>query len=1003
MPKQFNLKINQFDKGLITEASPLNFPEGASVAERNLLIAPNGTRERRLGMEFENGYALVDCGFSKKELDGAMISYLDWDNAMNNPDLHIGCVVIRDRVFFFNMNTPNPSANILNRGVYILLRSGVNARVHGAYINGFLVLTSSVLEYPIYLEYDVGQDIVSVTNIELKIRDLQGVDDGLPLRERPTTLSLEHKYNLINQGWTNVIETIPDGTSEIQYIQANRGVGGDSGNATWGGVTFYVDEHAPGNGIDWVAAALNNKIFEGCNFMAKAEVVGGRCIITFDPRDGARPQYDFTAGRCLWNDCAISSGRIQSGTTTPYSDVHSYLKSKLGTYASNCDIVSLGLVPSSDSLYYNKFDINVFQKNTGYLNLGEAPKGHIIIDAKNRADSRNSIVPGVASDYDTGSVSVCCGHAGRVFYAGVQGETVSSDARTINSHSIVYFTQIITDKTKLERCYQENDPTDQRQFELAAGDGGTIFIPGCANVVALKSYGTSVLVFSEFGVWEITGGDAPFAATRYSVNKVAQVSCISPDAITEVGDNFTFWAKDGIYVLSRNQYGHIVIQNITKTTIQSWYNSIEEKKNVRGIYEPYSQTVRWLVSSGGEAFVGDTDEEEEVPDSQEFSFSRMGNQYPDAFLHNDVFVMGMFGDSPNTTPKYYGVITKDGTVSEYILTSDSPLNSYHPFSVCHTGETSALFAVSMVSTDVELKVIDYSSNTTITSTMLSTILGVSLSGVSFVRVRKLVGDTYICVVKENTSWNICAFSYSPLGGFSLKQGKTASGLKSGAFAMIGTLSSGNLLITDGSFFVEVSWDDDSNTLQLSPYKTIPVASLPFPPTGNIRPVTGITQAIGKPDTFYCYGLSRNSSPYLFSTFRLEWTGGEFQPDSYCQEFEIILPEGASSSNTNPLRIFARGEDVYVIYGLPLSVASNVGNSIYYSNIPSGGIGTAIPDWKELFSSPVVPASPGYLSVNTPSLLEGGWKLSDGRYITVSGVYHPPSTATSWRISYTNLE
>ena len=596
MPKQFNLKINQFDKGLITEASPLNFPEGASVGESNMPIAPDGTRERRLGLQFEDSYALSSLGYTEKELEDAVISYIDWDNVMNNPSIRIGCVVVRERIFFFDLNVPNPSAARLNRGQYITIQPGGNSKVHGAYVNGLLVLTSSALEYPVYLEYDLGQDLVSVTDIKLKIRDLQGVDDGLPLRERPTTLSLEHKYNLINQGWTNSIETVPDGTSEIQFIEAFRGVGGTSGNVTWGGVTWWQDEHND----DIPIGAVNNKIFRGCKYPATAARVGSQLHITFDPRDGARPQYDFELGRCLWNGCAIYSGRIQAGTTTSYGDVHSYLRTKLGVYASNCDIVSLGLVPDGDSLYYNKFSIDTFQKNTGYLNLGEAPKGHIIIDAKNRNTSRNSTVPGVASDYDTGSVSVCCGHAGRVFYAGVQGETINPDARTINSHSLVYFTQIITDKTKLERCYQENDPTDQRQFELAAGDGGTIFIPGCANVIALKSYGTSVLVFSEVGIWEITGGDLPFAATGYSVNKVAQISCVSKNAVVDVEDSILVWAREGIFSLSRNQYGHIIIENLTRNKIQKDYNLIadDNKKEALAYYDILKGKVRWLYNSG---------------------------------------------------------------------------------------------------------------------------------------------------------------------------------------------------------------------------------------------------------------------------------------------------------------------------------------------------------------------------------------------------------------------
>lgn len=604
MPKQFNIKVNKFDRGFITESSPLNFPDGASVSEENLAIAPDGTRERRLGIDFEDGFALVKTGFTAAQLIDKFISFHRWKSPGNDPTLDIGVVCAGNRLYFFDMTKENPSAFQLNLGNYVTVpNSGTEGAVSGTVINGFLVLASNAFNYPVVVEYDKSQDSISLTQIQLKIRDLQGVDDTLPLSLRPQNLSLEHKYNLLNQGWTSVIETVPDGTSEVQFIEARRGVGGESGNATWGGITFYVDEHAPGSGIDWVAAALNNQIPEGCNFPVKTTVVStNRCLITFDPRDGQQPQHDFTAGRCLWNDCDIISGRITAGTTTPYGDVYSYIKTKLGVYPSNCDIVSLGLVPDDTSLYYNKFDVDTFNKNTGYLNLGEAPKGHIIIDAMYRAGSRGAAVPGVKSDSDSSSVGTCCGHAGRMFYAGVNGETLDRDARTINSQSIVYFSQIITDKTKLERCYQENDPTDQRQFELAAGDGGTIFIPGCNGIVHLESFGNSVIVFSINGIWEITGGSVPFSATSYSVNKLAKLACISPKSVVFVEDGVVFWAKEGIYLLKRNEYGQIEVSSISDTTIQTWCNSLSEeiKSTITGYYDSRTSTVRWIIQGAKE-------------------------------------------------------------------------------------------------------------------------------------------------------------------------------------------------------------------------------------------------------------------------------------------------------------------------------------------------------------------------------------------------------------------
>lgn len=42
-----------FVKGLITEASALTFPEGATVDEDNFVINRDGSRQRRLGLEID--------------------------------------------------------------------------------------------------------------------------------------------------------------------------------------------------------------------------------------------------------------------------------------------------------------------------------------------------------------------------------------------------------------------------------------------------------------------------------------------------------------------------------------------------------------------------------------------------------------------------------------------------------------------------------------------------------------------------------------------------------------------------------------------------------------------------------------------------------------------------------------------------------------------------------------------------------------------------------------
>ena len=57
MPAKGDTQINNFVGGLVTEASPLTFPAGASLDEVNMKLIRNGSRQRRLGLDYEDNYA----------------------------------------------------------------------------------------------------------------------------------------------------------------------------------------------------------------------------------------------------------------------------------------------------------------------------------------------------------------------------------------------------------------------------------------------------------------------------------------------------------------------------------------------------------------------------------------------------------------------------------------------------------------------------------------------------------------------------------------------------------------------------------------------------------------------------------------------------------------------------------------------------------------------------------------------------------------------------------
>lgn len=483
-------QVNSFVKGLITTASPLTYPENASLDEENFDLEINGSRRRRLGVDYEVGYATTTSTFSDVELASAKQSFHVWEFPGGSNTVVLGIVRINYRLWFVNLLSSSPSANLMNQGNNIVL-SGIDAEdIEVAIVNNFCVIVSNGLSRPIILSYDKNTDVVSVDYLDLKARDIWGVYDGLGVDERPTTLSSAHQYNLRNQGWSDKITT------------------------TCGTTT--------------------------------------------------------TAINCTFNT--------------------------IGKYPSNADIWTFGKVGDSTSTDFEKYSPAKLVLNS--VDNSSIARGHYIIDIYNRGTSRNSqSFSTVPLDRELGSVSTACAYASRVFYSGVKSNVVNSDNNTPNYSGYVFFTQIVTAKDKLSKCYQENDPTSQHISDIVDTDGGTIHIPEAGRIVKLIASSSSLLIFAENGVWEIFGDTGGFTATSHQVGKISSIGIGNSGTIVEANGTVVYWAKPGIYALILNpQTGRFTPQNLSLNTIQDFYLTIPElaKKNARGFYDEIHNHIRWI-------------------------------------------------------------------------------------------------------------------------------------------------------------------------------------------------------------------------------------------------------------------------------------------------------------------------------------------------------------------------------------------------------------------------
>lgn len=193
---------NNFVKGLITEATGMNFPENAASDTFDCVFRPIGAVQRRPGFQPEVG------GVYQSVTDDTDAVYeFVWYNVANIGNLTFVVQQVGLMLYFFEVAggalSPGLKDSVID--LHDFRTAGSPATSNGevcqfAFGDGYLFVTNPHCE-PFYVTYDLAADTLTGTQINLLIRDFTRQVDGLAIDQRPTTLTDLHKYNLYNQGW----------------------------------------------------------------------------------------------------------------------------------------------------------------------------------------------------------------------------------------------------------------------------------------------------------------------------------------------------------------------------------------------------------------------------------------------------------------------------------------------------------------------------------------------------------------------------------------------------------------------------------------------------------------------------------------------------------------------------------------------------------------------------------------------------------------------------------
>lgn len=229
-----------------------------------------------------------------------------------------------------------------------------------------------------------------------------------------------------------------------------------------------------------------------------------------------------------------------------------------------------------------------------YAGTSLISNGHFILDLFDKDRSTASGIGGLTTETEATRFTTVTAFSGRVFYAGLTSAKNSGR---------IYFSRLLEDITEAGECYQQNDPTSEEFSDLLDTDGGSIRIPGAVSIKKLYAFKNSLFVFAENGVWQITGVDNVFSPSGFSVSLISDIGILSSGSFAAADGVPFWWSRYGIHTMSFNEFGNATEQNISISTIQSFFNSIDgnAKDRIQAAYDPINRKIYWLFPNNDEA------------------------------------------------------------------------------------------------------------------------------------------------------------------------------------------------------------------------------------------------------------------------------------------------------------------------------------------------------------------------------------------------------------------
>lgn len=581
--------------GLVTEAGPLNTPDGATVDEQNFHLFVDGSRRRRRGLRIEeNGVTIPSEGYKPEEASRVG----KWLNAGGNPDNDFIVLQKGRTLRFFRDETTTISPKFLGFTLDLepySTNEGVDWWKHPVSFasgNGILTVTGRYI-HPFTIEWQSGAPVPR--RITALMRDFKGFDsDTLNVVAQPTELSAEHRYNLRNRGWRQ--EDI-DAYFAEHAKYPSLSMLWHKGYARLVDDTVYTSEDG--------TKQFNAEKIAAEPFGNQSAPQGSLLVDPFDTTTGATAFLEPVEITSWDYEPFGTDGRnwlITAQTSEPHgiSVLNKfYIQGHKATYMMELreDTTIDGSV--DPFFWYLETVLSFDGKRTAWVGTSNdtitflVPSPDNFHEWANQFAAMGSLDKGLVLENPDGYVTnerptASAWYAGRLWMAGVSHPELADK---------LLYSQIGVSRKKFGNFFQFNDPTNDELNQLLATDGGVIQLSDVGQVQGLLPYQSVLLVFADNGVWEVTGARGVFSPDSYGIRKVTDSRCSSPWGYVEAEGRVLFLGHEGIFSIQPDEHtGILYAVSVTEASIQSEWSRVpsSRQRHAKMMYDPVNKQA-WVL------------------------------------------------------------------------------------------------------------------------------------------------------------------------------------------------------------------------------------------------------------------------------------------------------------------------------------------------------------------------------------------------------------------------